>query len=159
MTSENQNQWTSPYLRWIVWCAFVVGWSLTLLTSQGVDWAEAIFPDKAIRCVVANSLDVLQLHTRFMPSDNTIRYTAAKSLHVAAYGCFAILSGWLGVPRRGRWLLLVLMSLHAFGTELLQNLVPRRHGCMEDVGFDHLGLYLGLLLSWKWWRDATTTTK
>lgn len=77
----------------------------------------------------------------------------SKSLHVISYALLAILSGWLRVPWRSRWLLLVFISAHGFGTELLQNFVVSRHASLRDVALDHLGAVLGLGVSWKWWLE------
>jgi hypothetical protein len=30
--------------------------------------------------------------------------------------------------------------------------VPSRHGCLEDVGIDHIGIALGVLLTLNRWR-------
>ena len=44
------------------------------------------------------------------------------------------------------WALCVaVMSLHGFGTELIQTFTGR-HGCWLDVGIDHIGITTGLLL-------------
>jgi hypothetical protein len=29
--------------------------------------------------------------------------------------------------------------------------VSERHGDLPDVGYDHVGILLGVLASWKWW--------
>lgn len=80
----------------------------------------------------------------------------SKTLHVTAYAVFAVLSGWLQVPWRLRWLLIAFMSAHAIGTEYFQNFVPTRHASWRDVGLDLLGMTLGILISWKWWWIAFT---
>ena len=49
-------------------------------------------------------------------------------------------------------LLLAFLSLHAFGTEFLQQFVPERGPSLVDVGIDHVGLAIGLAASWRWWR-------
>jgi hypothetical protein len=81
-----------------------------------------------------------------------------KSVHVAAYAVFTILSGWLRLPFRYRWFLLLFLSLHAFATEYIQNFVhgdfdwQARHPSFRDVGLDHLGIAIGVLCTWPWWR-------
>jgi len=47
--------------------------------------------------------------------------------------------------------LLAFLSLHAAGTEYLQQFVPGRTGLISDVVIDHIGLLLGLALTWKHW--------
>jgi VanZ family protein len=105
----------------------VVLWSVALLRPEPVRVAEKTFPEEGMR------------------------YFASKSLHVGAYAFLAILSGWLPVRRRWRWLLLVGLSLHGMGTEFFQQFVPKRTASWGDVGFDHIGLVWGILLSWMWW--------
>ncbi|HEY7310416.1 MAG TPA: VanZ family protein [Gemmataceae bacterium] len=77
-------------------------------------------------------------------------FSASKLLHVGAYGFLTVFITWLPL-RRWRWLLLAFLSLHAAGTEFGQTFVPGRVGRPEDVAIDHLGLLLGLLLTWKRW--------
>src|SRR5262249_26790593 len=74
-----------------------------------------------------------------------------KTLHVGVYAFFTVLSAWLSVPFRFRWLLIVFISFHGLATEYLQQFVERG-SLWSDVGLDHLGLALGLAVSWKWWR-------
>ena len=81
------------------------------------------------------------------------KFTFAKALHVIAYAVLAMLSGWVRVPCRFRWVLLFLIMVHATVTELLQLRTETRTGSLYDVGLDHLGIMLGLLLTWKWWSD------
>ena len=66
----------------------------------------------------------------------------------------AILTGWLRAPVTQRFLLMFLLMAHATVTELIQEAtfeVAGRSGELHDVGFDHLGIALGVMLSWKWW--------
>jgi len=122
-----RNLCCGPGLRWLIWVIFLVGWSTLLLMPDASCVAEPFVPEKAF-------------------------YSIAKTLHVSAYLGLAVLTGWLLVPQRARWFLLLFMSLHAFCSEGLQRFIPGRTGSITDVGFDHLGLYLGLLVSWRWWR-------
>jgi VanZ family protein len=115
--------------RWLFWGAFLAVWTAALLTTEPVYVAEAVLKPKFI-------------------------FPTSKLLHVAAYSLFAILSGWLFLPPRWRWLLLVLMSLHAAGTEFFQQFVPKRGPSLFDVGIDHAGIAIGLLLSCKWWLKS-----
>jgi VanZ family protein len=87
---------------------------------------------------------------RDLPAER--REVLAKIVHVLAYAALTILSGWLRVPLRWRWLLIVVLMGHASLTELLQKL-PQigRGGSLADVGWDHLGVLLGLVITWKWW--------
>ena len=80
----------------------------------------------------------------------------AKIVHLAFYAVFAILSGWLRVPLRWRPALMFLLMLHGAATEFIQLYVPYRNGSLSDVLFDHLGIAIGFLISWKWWTRSGT---
>jgi VanZ family protein len=111
---------------WTVWVLYFAAWSTALLTPHPVRVAEAVLP----------------VGTRFL---------SAKTLHVAAYLVLTILTGAIGTRRPWRWALLALLSAHAMGTEYFQQFVPTREGSWRDVGLDHIGICLGVLLAWKWW--------
>jgi VanZ family protein len=72
--------------------------------------------------------------------------------HVLSYAFLTVLAAWLRVRGDRRWLLLVFLSLHGMATEYVQTHVPGRSGSWRDVGIDHIGILLGLALSWRWWR-------
>ena len=122
----------SPRTRWLVWIVYTALWTLALVSP---------FSEEADRA--ADEL----LFGR--------KYIVAKSLHVAAYAGLTILSAWLRVPFRFRLLLIAFLLVHATVTELLQLGVARRSGNLHDVAYDHLGVLLGLAMSWKWWREGT----
>jgi VanZ family protein len=119
--------WVGSGVRWSVWSVFTVLWTLALLTPEPVHVANAVLTSPA-------------------------RFPTAKLLHVASYAVLVGLTAWLLIPRRGRWLLLGFLSLHALGTEFLQQFVPERGPSWRDVGINHVGLALGLIASWSWWR-------
>jgi hypothetical protein len=125
--------------RWVVWFAFLLAWSAALLAPQSV----------LLAFLGGNGDDAKPVHVRILDS-----FLFAKGLHVSAYALAAILSGWLRVAGRWRWALLAFLSAHAFGTEFFQQFVPGRHGSLRDVGLDHLGLLIGVALSWRWWRGS-----
>jgi VanZ family protein len=113
--------------RWLIWSVYAGAWTLALLTPQPVEVSDAVL------------------------GPQTGHY-ASKTLHVSAYAVFTLLSAWLRAQRPGRWLLLGFLSLHAFATEYLQHFVPERTPSWQDVGFDHIGIAIGIILAWKWWR-------
>ena len=78
----------------------------------------------------------------------------AKGVHVSAYAGLAVLSGWLRVPLRVRPALMFLLMFHAAATEFIQLYVPNRGGSLGDVLWDHLGIAIGLCISWKWWSRS-----
>lgn len=115
--------------RWLLWGTFLVIWTTALLTAEPVHVAHAVLAPPMI-----------------LPT--------SKLLHVAAYALFAVLSGWLFLPGRWRWLLLVFMCFHAAGTEFFQQFVPERGPSLRDVGIDHVGIAIGLIFSCKWWLKS-----
>jgi len=110
------------------WCVCVGVWTIALLTTTPVEVGNAIIPKGEY-------------------------FPAAKILHVCAYAFLTVYLSWLPL-QRWRWLLLAFLSLHAAGTEYLQQFVPGRTGKVTDVFIDHAGLLLGLALTWKHWRPA-----
>jgi VanZ family protein len=120
---------------WALWFLYVSAWSAALLTPHPVKAAEAVF------------------------SNHTHRFWAAKSLHVAAYFVLTVLTTQLSAPRRLRWLLLAVPSLHALGTEGLQNFVPTRTGSWWDVGLDHIGIGLGFAVLGVWYLQHASSSK
>jgi VanZ family protein len=121
--------------RWTVWLAFLLIWSVALLVPDPIGFLRGHIPDE------------IEL------SEDTT-FLMAKTLHIGAYATAAILTGWLRAPNPWRWLLLLFWFVHADATELGQLLVPGRHGSLRDVAIDHVGLLIGLALSWPWWRSA-----
>jgi VanZ family protein len=115
-------------LRRVVWLAYVIVWTASLVTPQPARASAATLPTPA-------------------------QFPAAKSLHIAGYGLLCVLTGWQRFAPRWRPLLLLALSAHAVLTEVIQLYVPERHGDWVDVALDHVGLYLGVVVAWRWWRD------
>jgi hypothetical protein len=137
--SEQASSSVKPW-RWVVWFAFLLAWSAALLVPTSL----------ILNMLGGGGEEAKPVHIRIIDH----KYFG-KSLHVAAYAFAAMLTGWLGLPRRGRWLLLLFWSLHAFGSEAGQYLLrdyTYRFGSLRDVGLDHIGLLIGVALTWRWWR-------
>lgn len=117
----------SPAWRWLLWSLFVAAWTYALLTP---------IPPLPPGTLVAEH-----------------HFLIGKSVHVAVYAFWTVLSAWLRAPARWRWLLLAFISFHGMATEYLQQFVERGSS-LQDVGLDHVGLLLGAALSWKWWRTG-----
>src|SRR5207245_1172858 len=115
----------SPRARWLIWSAFIAVWSALLLVPVPESGPIADLPPGR-------------------------RELIAKFVPVATYGLLTALSGWLHVPLRWRWALLFGITVHGTVTELLQTQVGRG-GSLTDVGWDNLGVFLGLVVTWKWW--------
>jgi hypothetical protein len=78
---------------------------------------------------------------------------SANLVHIVAYGVWAALTAFLPVSRQQRWGWLALLAVHAGASELLQGLVPTRYPDWADVGWDLLGMSLGVAGTWGWWRS------
>jgi hypothetical protein len=129
--SEASERWgrIPPTWRWLLWLGYAAAWTTSLL------------------------MPVPQVNLSVEGVGIDLHYLFAKGVHVSAYAVFTGLSGWLRVPARYRVPLLFVVMAHATATELLQTLTSHRTGCLEDVGFDHLGVAVGLLLTWRWWTS------
>jgi VanZ family protein len=115
-------------LRRVVWLVFLMAWTAALVTPQPVHVSQATLPEEA-------------------------RFPVGKTLHVSAYALLCMLTAWQRFPLRWRPLLLIALSAHAGLTELIQRWVPERTGSWDDVALNHVGLYLGVVLAWRWWRE------
>jgi VanZ family protein len=117
--------------RWTIWIVFALAWTVALVApvpeTEELPFGELLVTRKVL---------------------------FAKSVHVAAYAVFAVLTGWLPVPLRWRPLLMFLLMFHGAATEFIQLHLVYRSGLLSDVLLDHLGIALGWCASWKWWiRD------
>lgn len=131
--------------RWLIWLIYVVVWTWALLLPEPGEFARFLLLGRG-EVIPGPSLEVRQHLLEFMQS-----FLFSKGLHVTAYALLGVLSAWLRVRGRSRWLLVVFMSLHAMATEFLQGFEPSRHPSWRDVGLDHLGFLLGMGLTWKRW--------
>ena len=115
----------------MIWTLFVVGWTAAL---------EVPIPEPT---TLPGSEIIV-----------TYKYLIAKSAHVALYAVMTVLSAWVPLATRYRWLMMLFLMGHATATELLQAELEEychRGGSLADVGYDHLGILLGAAISWKWW--------
>lgn len=121
-----RGQRCGPVLRKYIWLLYTVAWTAALLTPHPVRIADALLSEEDA-------------------------FYASKILHVSAYAVLAMLSGWVRAPVPWRPWLLGFLSAHALGTEFCQRFVPLRYPSWTDVGWDHLGIVWGLVVSWRWW--------
>ncbi len=125
----------NPFSRrtgWVLWAAWLVilaVWTGALVTTYPV-----------------------QVKQQVMPNDRGI--PTAKLLHVAAYAFLTGFGAFLPLRGHWRWLPVLVMSLHGFGTEFCQLFVPLRTGSLTDVAIDHCGILLGLFCTLKWWLPS-----
>jgi VanZ family protein len=114
------------WLWWIAWLVFLAAWTAALLHPRPIQIDEGdISPDS--------------------------QFYLAKALHVTAYAFCAALTAALPLRRTWRRAVLLLLGLHAIGTELAQTLVPPRSGSVRDMLLNLLGLALGALLTRRYW--------
>jgi VanZ family protein len=113
---------------WAVWWLGVLVWSVALTTTLPVHIKEAVLP-----------VDPAGIHV-------------AKVLHVTAYAFLAAFAGWLRPKGNWHWLILILLLEHGVVTEWVQGFVPERTSSVNDIVIDHIGVALGVALSWPWWR-------
>jgi VanZ family protein len=114
-------------LRWLIWLAFVTSWTVALLTPEPAVLAESVLSEEAL------------------PGSFNLA-------HLSCYAVMSALSGWLRVPASRRWLLLAFLSSHAFLTEFAQAFIPGRSASLADVAIDHLGILIGVVATYRWWR-------
>jgi hypothetical protein len=134
--------------RRVVWLLYVGIWTWALLLPN---------PDRLARALILpETVPEPEHHPVRQEILNVVSSSAfPKWVHVACYALLAILSGWQRAFGGYRWGLLAFMTVHAVGTELLQAFVPGRHSSWLDVGFDHLGIALGLVLTWRCWFNGS----
>jgi VanZ family protein len=112
--------------RFLAWLLCLAVWTTALLTTLPAKVSQEVLP-------------------------HGLQFPTAKCLHFCAYAFLTACIPCLPLRTGRRWALAAFLSLHAFTTEFLQQFVALRHGSLRDVGIDHLGIALGLALTWKWW--------
>jgi VanZ family protein len=115
---------------WAAWGACLAVWTVALTTT---------FP--------------VHIHQAILPTD-PMGIPVAKVLHVSAYAFLAGFAALLRPAGAWRWLLLLLLLEHGVATEFIQRFVPERGPDVLDVVIDHLGVALGVALTWPWWGRA-----
>jgi VanZ family protein len=114
--------------RWLISSVYLALWTIALLVPVTQEMGEAVATDAEDRSYFT------------------------KSLHVAAYTLLCLFGAWLRPRGKWRWVLLAFLTCHAMGTEYFQQFVPTRTASWRDVGLDHIGILLGVVLSWRIWR-------
>jgi VanZ family protein len=118
-------------MRWRIWTLFVIAWTISLEAPVPLPQPE---PDAI--------------------TEMTLRMLFSKSVHVAAYAVFTLLSAWPRLPMRHRWLMMFFLMAHATASEVMQVALHPwcgRGGNLWDVAFDQIGILIGFLIGWKWW--------
>ena len=109
---------------WAVWLVALIGYTYLLIAPN--DWLPPW-----LQTTVGHKI--------------TEEFTFGKLAHVGTYALLTLGTFFLPVSRQGWIACVAIMSLHAFGTEFVQSFTGR-HGCWSDVGIDHIGIAIGLLL-------------
>jgi hypothetical protein len=115
----------SPSWRWVIWFAFVIAWTTALLVPKPFH---------------AGNNEIVRISL----------FVFAKTVHVAAYASFTILTCWLGMSTRLLTVILGFLVFHAGLTEYLQYVMDiGREGCIRDVVINEVSILAGLAI---WWR-------
>lgn len=117
----------TPWL-WVIWIGSLIVWTVALLIPIPSDYPLEI---------ESYRID--------------LKLALGKTLHLGVYALLTMLTGLLKVNPRYRWLLMFFLMAHASFTEFLQSLGTSRTGQLTDVLLNHLGIALGMLISWRWW--------
>ncbi len=90
----------------------------------------------------------------YQPS--SLGWITAKGLHLGVYALLALFASLLPSSPSFKLFCFIILMVHAFATEFLQQWVKERTGSLSDVAIDLLGVALGLAV-WKlycWFRPA-----
>lgn len=120
----------SPAVRWSIWIAAFLFFTYMLVVP--VDWLPPWF--------------------RFKGTGTSRFFSLGKLGHITGFATLTAFIPLLSLGAPGRLLVLAFMSSYAFLTEFVQTFVPTRTGEFTDVGIDHIGIVIGLLVGWLWPR-------
>lgn len=119
----------TPAVRWSIWLVFTILWTIGLLLPSA-------------------TIDRMPL----VEDLGDWRIIVAKIIHLLIYSFWTILTAWLGAPLRVRIFLLVFLMAHGVLTEWGQTYPSlMRTGSLRDAAIDHAGVFLGVVLSIRWW--------
>lgn len=82
-------------------------------------------------------------HQLISPS---LGWITAKILHLGIYALLALFASILPGSPSFKLTCFIILTMHAFATEFLQQWVKERTGSLSDVAIDLLGVALGLCL-------------
>jgi VanZ family protein len=117
--------------RWRLWILYVLAWTTALLVPV---------PDHG--------------HWDIGDTEFDLKFAIGKGLHISAYVVMTALTAWLHAPMRIRFFLMFFLMVHATFTEMMQlTMDVGRSGELFDVGLDHIGIAIGMFLTWSWWAQ------
>jgi len=108
---------------WACWWLILILWTIGLLRPEPI-----------------------QLQHQLIPS--SLVWIIAKGLHLGVYALLALFASLLPSSPSFKLICFIILMVHAFATEFLQQWVKERTGSLSDVAIDLLGVALGLAL-WK----------
>ena len=108
---------------WACWWLILILWTIGLLRPEPI-----------------------QLQHQLIPS--SLGWIIAKGLHLGVYALLALFASLLPSSPSFKLICFIILMVHAFATEFLQQWVKERTGSLSDVAIDLLGVALGLAL-WK----------
>ena len=108
---------------WACWWLLLILWTIGLLRPEPI-----------------------QLQHQLIPS--SLGWIIAKGLHLGVYALLALFASLLPSSPSSKLFCFIILMVHAFATEFLQQWVKERTGSLSDVAIDLLGVALGLAL-WK----------
>lgn len=114
---------------WACWWLLLILWTIGLLRPEPIQMQ----------------------HHLISPS---LGWITAKGLHLGVYALLALFACILSGSSSFKLTCLIILMVHAFATEFLQQWVKERTGSLSDVAIDLIGVALGLGL-WKlycWFR-------
>ena len=116
---------------WACWWLLLILWTIGLLRPEPI-----------------------QLQHQLIPS--SLGWIIAKGLHLGVYALLALFASLLPGSSSFKLICFIILMVHAFATEFLQQWVKERTGSLSDVAIDLLGVALGLGV-WKltcWFRPT-----
>jgi VanZ family protein len=118
--TENRG-WDWPRaLGWAVWALLLAAWTAALLSPVPPTVGSTFVP-------------------------TSMRFWAAKGLHVGSYAFLAFAACWLPASLRGGVIVSAVLLAHGALTEVGQLYVPGRSGSVADVVIDSAGVALGVV--------------
>jgi VanZ family protein len=104
---------------WACWWLLLILWTIGLLRPEPI-----------------------QLQHQLIPS--SLGWIIAKGLHLGVYALLAFFASLLPGSPSFKLICFIILMVHAFATEFLQQWVKERTGSLLDVAIDLLGVALGL---------------
>ncbi len=106
---------------WACWWLILILWTIGLLRPEPIHLQHQLIP-------------------------SPLGWIIAKGLHLGVYAVLAFFASLLPGSSSFKLICFIILMVHAFATEFLQQWVKERTGSLSDVAIDLLGVALGLAL-------------